>query len=1238
MVKQLRKFAATNMITKVEKRDSETTLKALSAEAEFHWVLKNQVGRLALELADFCESHAKLLEGDAVLCLFTRGVRLRVIAGVCSVELGARSGVLVWQVGCCGNLGEFMRGCRFYQCINMREEKRRRARDEEFSAAKKRRDNSPSAHHATSGASTSKSRGHIPVSERQQFALLKLMETRTSPSDRGAKQVWEGQEPKVCESERPPPAPPPPATKGQPAATLTATTTTDGSTPGRYSSPYQESGHQVDRSKGIHNHSHCHHGHGHSSSSSSSHHSGSRKSSQQQHRSGGSESPLMRVSKKGDLLTLKMMVKEGADVNEQDANGRTALHESSLQNFLHVVSYLLKHNANPNVQAVPRSGGGTGTGDTPLHEATREGHIRIIRALLRYGADPKICNNNGDRPTDLCPNEASQLVFKQSNQSRDYPVITNTPAASSVQVKKASITSTSKSPPPPPSEGHHQVRSSFVEEQGGSGGGSCTKRRGSPDLSSPSPACGQRQQHPTKKDPYAFDDEEVETTSQPNEVNVAQASTNAAATTSSSPLQPHRFNTTFVPTGTTTVATVISSSLHINTALGDTLHSASSSASPNATVSGGVAGGPPLKLRFAMEAGHYTVMENQENPSEQAAVVVTSSTAVTAAVPAAASTIIDVPPVQEGVVITKAEELNQSSSMDANFRMESNLSVSLEETVDRDSDSGRSPKVPPLRIKLGNSTPPPSYSHLLSSLPSELAQNESSASNSGDTAKEPTLGGERKQDIDDDTSTAVPQLKPKSETSSELAEGKEGGDVQDGNEVPKVEQEGISLAVTEDDEEKKLADAIPTSTSHQTKRGTGGGGKVVKVASSSDSTSLKRHAAPESGEVKLKDMSETKVDDTFKARSFRTLRSHTAAQREKEEREKNSDVAPLKKRKYRSKGSNGGSSAEGGGGGEADAGKSTDHEDAGIANEASSLPSSSTNEDTAIPGTAEEEVQSPSSEAITASSSCGQDQSSKPARVFDDPNKPSAVGWGENPYEKASELNRGLSELMGKLVELQPKEPTGYQDYLLVTRDYLLAGNIPHLIIRRQCPPELPQALIELFEEQEDERHTQALKHQSERIYVRLFLQEQLRLCAEQSVLRAQTRATIALANQPRPLSFCSVMALKGFTYLPAFKDPEHRDEESVRDRFKARTLIGWLQDIKDNFHMEKKKLLCRQLHEAESLMMVQKLDWEVKLKELHLYDHRMNIFDQIPSQHVPLIGVPSDFPLFVHDPIQRPS
>ncbi|VDM17057.1 unnamed protein product [Hydatigera taeniaeformis] len=1160
MIKQLRKLAVDSTINKGKEQNHDTMLKALSLEAEFHWVLKNQTGRLTLGLADFCESHARLLEEDAFFC---------------------------------------------YKAVDF-----------------------------------------LRFRPRQSIANYTYIEVSLN-SQQGGKQVWESQDREACESDRSPP-PPPTASKAQPTASLVTTSATGGTTPGRYSSPYQESGHQVERGIGSHSHSHCHHGHSHSSSSSSSHHSGSRKSSsQQQHRSGSCESPLMRVSKKGDLLTLKMMVKEGADVNEQDANGRTALHESSLQNFLHVVSYLLKHNANPNVQAMPRSGGGVGTGDTPLHEAAREGHIRIIRALLRYGADPKICNNNGDRPTDLCPNEASQLVFKQSNQSRDYPVIANTTAASSVPVKKVSVTSTSKSPPPPSLEGHHQVRISFAEEQGSSGGNGCIKRRGSPDLPSSSPVCGQGQQHSSKKDPYAFDDEEVELASQPSQENVTHASANTTVVTSSSPLQSHRFSTTFVPSSTSTVAAVVSSSVLINTASGDSLHSVSTSVSPNPVVGSGGGGGPPLKLRFAMEAGHYTVMENQENPPEQATVVVNSS-AATAAVPSATTTtIIDVLPMEGGMMVGSAEELNQGLSMDANCKLESGEqkpSSLLEESVDRESDNGRSPRVPPLRIKLGNSTPPPSHSYSSSSLTLEQSQNEGSGLNGGDTTKELTLGSERKQGLDDDASVAASQLKPKSETLSELEEGKEERDEKGGNDVPKAEQDEIGLGTTGDSEEKKSADAT-SSASHQTKRGVGcgaGGGKVVKITSN-DSASLKRHAALESNEVKLKDMSETKIEDTSKTRSFRTLRSHTAAQREREEREKNSDVAPLKKRKYRSKGSNGGSGVEGGGGGEVDAGKSTDHEDANAANEASSLRSSSTNEDIAAPGAAEEEVQSPSGEAVAASSSCGHDQVTRSARVFDDPSKPSAVGWGENPYEKAAELNHGnmtpmnivsnclqLSELIGKLVELQPKEPTGYQDYLLVTRDYLLAGNTPHLVSRRQCPPELPQALIELFEEQEDERHIQALKHQSER--------EQLRLCAEQSVLRAQTRATIALANQPRPLSFCSVMALKGFTYLPPFKDPEHRDEESVRDRFKARTLIGWLQDIKDNFHLEKKKLLCRQLHEAESLMMVQKLDWEVKLKELHLYDHGTNIFDQIPNQHVPLIGVPSDFPLFVHDPIQRPS
>lgn len=68
MVKQLRKLATGRAINREKARTDETILKALSMEAEFHWVLKNQTGRLALELADFCESHAEFLGDDANLC------------------------------------------------------------------------------------------------------------------------------------------------------------------------------------------------------------------------------------------------------------------------------------------------------------------------------------------------------------------------------------------------------------------------------------------------------------------------------------------------------------------------------------------------------------------------------------------------------------------------------------------------------------------------------------------------------------------------------------------------------------------------------------------------------------------------------------------------------------------------------------------------------------------------------------------------------------------------------------------------------------------------------------------------------------------------------------------------------------------------------------------------------------------------------------------------------------------
>ncbi|CAH8557314.1 unnamed protein product [Schistosoma margrebowiei] len=239
----------------------------------------------------------------------------------------------------------------------------------------------------------------------------------------------------------------------------------------------------------------------------------------------------------------------------------------------------------------------------------------------------------------------------------------------------------------------------------------------------------------------------------------------------------------------------------------------------------------------------------------------------------------------------------------------------------------------------------------------------------------------------------------------------------------------------------------------------------------------------------------------------------------------------------------------------------------------------------------------------------------------------------QNPYGKAAELNKNLRELVNNLVKVHPKAPCGYQDYLLVTRNYLLANQLSFATyVKRSAPSHLEATFVELFNEQEEERYAQALKHQSER--------EHLQLGAEQAVLRAQTRGALAVANQSKPYSFCSILSYNDLTYIPPVGKLENREEENIRDRFTPRTFIGWLQDIIDTFQNEKKKLLCRQLHEAESLMMVQKLDWEMKTRETLASNIDcigvVDVFKDIPANYVPLIPVPNDFPLFAHDPVHR--
>jgi uncharacterized protein len=89
----------------------------------------------------------------------------------------------------------------------------------------------------------------------------------------------------------------------------------------------------------------------------------------------------------GDEKALRKLLREGGDVDEALADGRTALHFAAADGDLELVSLLIGAGANV--------GAGTRIGSyTPLHMASRRGHAEVVRALLKAGADPQAATSN----------------------------------------------------------------------------------------------------------------------------------------------------------------------------------------------------------------------------------------------------------------------------------------------------------------------------------------------------------------------------------------------------------------------------------------------------------------------------------------------------------------------------------------------------------------------------------------------------------------------------------------------------------------------------------------------------------------------------------------------------------------------------------------------------------------------------------------------------------------------------
>jgi len=93
----------------------------------------------------------------------------------------------------------------------------------------------------------------------------------------------------------------------------------------------------------------------------------------------GGDTPLIFAARVGDVASAKLLVAGGANVNDADAWGVSAVTMAAHAGFGDLVAFLLEKNADPNQ---------SGAGFSALHTAIMRRDERMATALLDFGANP----------------------------------------------------------------------------------------------------------------------------------------------------------------------------------------------------------------------------------------------------------------------------------------------------------------------------------------------------------------------------------------------------------------------------------------------------------------------------------------------------------------------------------------------------------------------------------------------------------------------------------------------------------------------------------------------------------------------------------------------------------------------------------------------------------------------------------------------------------------------------------
>lgn len=137
---------------------------------------------------------------------------------------------------------------------------------------------------------------------------------------------------------------------------------------------------------------------------------------------GAQEVTLQDAAMRGDPEAVKRLIDEGADVNQADPQGVTALHYAAFGGHVEIVELLLDRGADANA-VVP------GQNVTALHAAANTGSLPVVELLLAHGGDVTLEDSDGSTPlfhaADRCHTPIVKLLLEHGAQVDEIEVPEN---------------------------------------------------------------------------------------------------------------------------------------------------------------------------------------------------------------------------------------------------------------------------------------------------------------------------------------------------------------------------------------------------------------------------------------------------------------------------------------------------------------------------------------------------------------------------------------------------------------------------------------------------------------------------------------------------------------------------------------------------------------------------------------------------------------------------------------------